>query len=130
MTAVTSSDADALIAAAQAGADDADRKAAADYCRAAAKYLRMHAPLPSHPTGAVWQLVLAALLRHPWPYDAMAYDAVADRIEEQGRRNHRIARIALAIQRGGGDHLGDVASIHADFIELIKELKELRHEPA
>lgn len=56
-----------------------------------------------------------------WPLDCRC---------AQARRNHRIARIALAIQRGGGDHLGDVASIHADFIDLIKELKELRHEPA
>lgn len=35
----------------------------------------------------------------------------------------RIARIALAIQRGGGDHLGDVNSIHEDFIALVNDLK-------
>jgi hypothetical protein len=31
-----------------------------------------------------------------------------------------IARVALAICRGGGDHLGDSASIHVDFVRLIR----------
>jgi len=41
-----------------------------------------------------------------------------------GQRRDRIARIVLAIQRGGGDHLGDVDSIHMDLIMLLKELKD------
>lgn len=34
-----------------------------------------------------------------------------------------IARIALAIERGGGDHLGDVSSIHAALISLIEMIR-------
>lgn len=41
-----------------------------------------------------------------------------------GQRRDRIARIVLAIHRGGGDHLGDVDSIHTDFIMLLKELSD------
>ena len=33
---------------------------------------------------------------------------------------NKVARIALAIQRAGDDHLGDTSSIHKDFIELLK----------
>lgn len=32
----------------------------------------------------------------------------------------KIARIVLAIQRAGNDHLGSVESIHHDFMDLIK----------
>lgn len=31
-----------------------------------------------------------------------------------------IARVGLAICRAGGDHLGDVHSIHEDFIRLVR----------
>lgn len=32
----------------------------------------------------------------------------------------KVARIALAIERAGGDHLGDVDSLHDDFMQLLK----------
>jgi hypothetical protein len=31
-----------------------------------------------------------------------------------------ITRVGLAICRGGGDHLGDADSIHADFARLVR----------
>ena len=34
----------------------------------------------------------------------------------------KIARVALCIQRGGGDSLGDVDSIHGDFTTIIRSL--------
>jgi len=39
----------------------------------------------------------------------------------------KVGRVVLAIQRGGGDYLGDVGSIHQDFIDLLEMIpKELR----
>lgn len=32
----------------------------------------------------------------------------------------KIARIALALERAGGDHVGSVESLHGDFIELLR----------
>ena len=34
-----------------------------------------------------------------------------------------VARVGLAICRGGGDHLGDVASVHADFVRIVRLLE-------
>lgn len=31
-----------------------------------------------------------------------------------------VARVALAIGRGGGDHAGDVDSVHRDFQRLVR----------
>jgi len=36
----------------------------------------------------------------------------------------KLARIALAIQRSGADHLGDVDSVHKDFLDLVKLIPE------
>lgn len=31
-----------------------------------------------------------------------------------------VARVALAICRGGGDHMGGVDTVHADFLRLVR----------
>lgn len=31
----------------------------------------------------------------------------------------KVSRIALAIERGGGDHLGPVETLHQDFMDVI-----------
>ena len=36
------------------------------------------------------------------------------------------ARLALAIQRAGGDHLGGSETLHQDLIELLSDHKELK----
>ena len=41
-----------------------------------------------------------------------------------------VARLAIAVQKAGGDHLGDVNSVHRDLIRILvmvpKELRTLR----
>lgn len=39
----------------------------------------------------------------------------------------KVARVVLAIQRGGGDYLGPTSSIHTDFVDLLHMIpKEVR----
>lgn len=62
--------------------DALQRKDAADYCLAAAKYLRGERRLTPHrPVGAASRIVVAALAQVSSPvYDAAAYDAAAELI--------------------------------------------------
>lgn len=38
----------------------------------------------------------------------------------------KVARIAVAIQRAGDDHLGDVSSIQQDFLEILESRKAFK----
>lgn len=41
---------------------------------------------------------------------------------------NKIARIVLALQRAGGDHLGNIGSLHQDFLDVVSLVPtELRH---
>ena len=40
----------------------------------------------------------------------------------------KVSRLALAIERAGGDHLGDTSSLHKDLIDIIKLVPPHLHE--
>lgn len=48
-----------------------------------------------------------------------------DPLDEE-RLKDIVARLALAIQRGGDDHLGSISSIHGDLIELLRSYNTIR----